>query len=159
MTFLIELALSGIDWFGSRLAPIVVGLAILSFAWLVIPPRAASLAAVAIFASATVLLMRGFDELQVAMLLIGLNALLTRIEASYVRRRLRRLDRSFASTLEAIRNLELAQERWQAFVARKASAEQIAATLDGKRPSPEGSKSSETAAPPDTVGARLRKSG
>ena len=130
----IEIVFNSLEWLDGRLEAVLVVPAALCLAWLTIPPRRLSLVAVAFIAGGIALVYRGVDELTVAVLLIGSSSVLLAIEASSMRKRLGQLEQSLASTAQVVRALEVAQERQQAFSARRMLPGPGAASPDERRP-------------------------
>jgi hypothetical protein len=134
-----ELALSSLDWLYAKPSLLLVLLAAMPLVWLVIQFRVISLLAIGVIAGAIALLQHGIEALTAALLVISLSGLLTVIDASLTRRRLKRLENSLASTTQAVRELEVAEERWQGFAARQQQFPGSNASLHGKdAPAPAG---------------------
>lgn len=114
-----QLAFNALDWLDGGFEIVTVVVAALSLGYLMVPPRAISLVAIACIVVGVALVYGGVGGLTVAVLLIGSNCFLLAIEAGAMRKRLHLVEETLASAAKAIRGLEVAQERRQGFMARQ----------------------------------------
>jgi hypothetical protein len=112
-------ALNGVPGGGRPDLPAAALLTVsLSFVFLFIPLRAVSAIATVAMVAAAGLLSIGADRLMVAVLLLGVAALVTSIEALFMRRRLNAISQHMKFLLEDVRQLQISQERQQTFQTR-----------------------------------------
>jgi hypothetical protein len=115
----IEFALSRLEELGSRPGVMLMLLAALPLVPLIVRVSAISLISVGIVAGGMGLLSHGVDPTKVTVLVISSSAFLIAADASLTRRRLSHLELSLASAMDALRRLELSEERRQVLVARQ----------------------------------------
>lgn len=94
-------------------------LAALMLCVFLMPFRRVSYLAVLIAGGAIALLYRGGETGHVTAILIAANIALIAFELHFLRSKALGLERSFSALAEAVRRLEIAEERRQSFIARK----------------------------------------
>jgi hypothetical protein len=116
-----EMALDSLEWLNGKPYAVLVLLAALPLLWYAVQLRGLSLIAIGLLAGGFALLRSGMDELVVAIALLGVTGLFTAIDTSLMRRRVARLENSLSSAVKSVRDLEVAEERRQGFIARQHS--------------------------------------
>jgi hypothetical protein len=140
-----ELVLSNFEWLYAKPGGMLALLAAAPLFWFIVQFRILSLIAAGLIAGGIVLLRSGVEELTVSVLAISLSSLLVAIDAGLTRRRLVRLESSLGAMAQAVRALEVAEERWQGYIARQQATSPAAKSLDGKRQVSEGTLAGEPA--------------